>query len=54
MSRIFIFFKERNKGVVCSNQIELVQVTMIFFWSMNRESKLKLFLSPHKNVQYDK
>ena len=27
----FYFFKERNKGVVCSNQIELVQVTMIFF-----------------------
>ena len=27
----FYFFKERNNGVVCSNQIELVQVLIIFF-----------------------
>ena len=50
----FIFFKERNNGVVCSNQIELVQYLIIFFWVMNRGSKLELFLSPHTIVQYDK
>ena len=27
----FIFLKERDNGVVCSNQIELVQVLIIFF-----------------------
>ena len=47
-------FKERNNGVVCSNQIELVQALIIFFWVMNKESKLELFLSPHTIVQYDK
>ena len=54
MSQIFIFFKERNNGVVCSNQIELVQALIIFFWVMNKESTLELFLSPHTIVQYDK
>ena len=49
-----ICFKERNNGVVCSNQIELVQVLIIFYWVMNRESKLELYLSPHTIVQYDK
>ena len=50
----FFFFKERNNGVLCSNQIELVQVLMTFFVVMNKESKLELFLSPHTIVQYDK
>ena len=27
----YFFFKERNNRVVCSNQIELVQVLIIFF-----------------------
>ena len=60
MSRIsfffffFFFLKERNNGVLCFNQIELVQVLIIFFLVMNRESELELFLSPHTIVQYDK
>ena len=40
--------------VLSSNQIELVQVLIIFSWVMNRESKLELFLSRHTIVQYDK
>ena len=43
--------KQTNKT---KKKPELVQVLIIFFWVMKRGSKLKLFLSPHTIVQYDK